>query len=74
MNALMMTSGMYQNAGEFAARWPAGEIRRRRRIVAIVPQEMAIAVWSPELDDAGNSLAGVAMLEKLTQRMGRSVF
>ncbi len=26
--------------------------------------------WSPELDDAGNSLAGVAMLEKLTQRMG----
>ncbi|HIB5500770.1 TPA: hypothetical protein ACWW92_004680, partial [Klebsiella pneumoniae] len=25
-------------------------------------------------DDAGNSLAGVAMLEKLTQRMGRSVF
>ncbi len=53
---------------------PAGEIRRRRGIVAIVPQEMAIAVWSPELDDAGNSLAGVAMLEKLTQRMGRSVF
>ncbi|HBX3622750.1 TPA: glutaminase, partial [Klebsiella pneumoniae subsp. pneumoniae] len=32
------------------------------------------AVWSPELDDAGNSLAGVAILEKLTQRMGRSVF
>ncbi len=63
VNALMMTSGMYQNAGEFAARWPAGEIGRRRRIVAIVPQEMAIAVWSPELDDAGNSLAGVAMLE-----------
>ncbi|WP_225204218.1 glutaminase, partial [Klebsiella pneumoniae] len=36
--------------------------------------DMAIAVWSPELDDAGNSLAGVAILEKLTQRMGRSVF
>ncbi len=32
VNALMMTSGMYQNAGEFAlARWPAGEIGRRRR-------------------------------------------
>ncbi|VFS55319.1 Glutaminase 1 [Raoultella planticola] len=29
-------------------------------IVAIVPQEMAIAVWSPELDAAGNSLAGTA--------------
>ena len=43
-------------------------------IVAIVPQEMAIAVWSPELDDAGNSLAGIALLEKLTQKLGRSVF
>jgi glutaminase len=31
-------------------------------------------VWSPELDAAGNSLAGTAVLEKLTQRLGRSVF
>ncbi len=75
VNALMMTSGMYQNAGEFA--WRVGLPAKSGvggGIVAIVPQEMAIAVWSPELDDAGNSLAGVAMLEKLTQRMGRSVF
>ncbi|MFH7096989.1 glutaminase, partial [Klebsiella pneumoniae] len=73
--ALMMTSGMYQHAGEFA--WRVGLPAKSGvggGIVAIVPQEMAIAVWSPELDDAGNSLAGVAMLEKLTQRMGRSVF
>ncbi|PBD57139.1 glutaminase [Klebsiella pneumoniae] len=75
VNALMMTSGMYQNAGEFA--WRVGLPAKSGvggGIVAIVPQEMAIAVWSPELDDAGNSLAGVAMLEKLTQRMGRSVY
>ena len=75
VNALMMTSGMYQNAGEFA--WRVGLPAKSGvggGIVAIVPQEMAIAVWSPELDDAGNSLAGVALLEKLTQRMGRSVF
>ncbi len=71
VNALMMTSGMYQNAGEFA--WRVGLPAKSGvggGIVAIVPQEMAIAVWSPELDDAGNSLAGVAILEKLTQRMG----
>jgi glutaminase len=43
-------------------------------IVAIVPHEMAIAVWSPELDPAGNSLAGIAVLEQLTQQMGRSVY
>lgn len=75
VNALMMTSGMYQNAGEFA--WRVGLPAKSGvggGIVAIVPQEMAIAVWSPELDDAGNSLAGIALLEKLTQKLGRSVF
>ena len=75
VNALMATSGMYQNAGEFA--WRVGLPAKSGvggGIVAIVPHEMAIAVWSPQLDDAGNSLAGIAVLEKLTQRLGRSVF
>jgi hypothetical protein len=43
----MMTSGMYQNAGEFA--WRVGLPAKSGvggGIVAIVPQEMAIAVWS----------------------------
>lgn len=60
INALMATSGMYQNAGEFA--WRVGLPAKSGvggGIVAIVPHEMAIAVWSPELDDAGNSLAGI---------------
>ncbi|EES6293190.1 glutaminase B [Escherichia coli] len=64
INALMATSGMYQNAGEFA--WRVGLPAKSGvggGIVAIVPHEMAIAVWSPELDDAGNSLAGIAVLE-----------
>lgn len=68
INALMATSGMYQNAGEFA--WRVGLPAKSGvggGIVAIVPHEMAIAVWSPELDDAGNSLAGIAVLEQLTK-------
>ena len=75
VNALMMTSGMYQNAGEFA--WRVGLPAKSGvggGIVAIVPHEMAIAVWSPELDPAGNSLAGIAVLEQLTQQLGRSVY
>mgnify|MGYP003365560483 CR=1 FL=1 len=75
VNALMATSGMYQNAGEFA--WRVGLPAKSGvggGIVAIVPHEMAIAVWSPELDEAGNSLAGVAVLEMLSQRLGRSVY
>ncbi|WP_043953606.1 glutaminase B [Kosakonia radicincitans] len=75
VNALMATSGMYQNAGEFA--WRVGLPAKSGvggGIVAVVPQEMVIAVWSPELDAAGNSLAGVAVLEALTQKLGRSVY
>ena len=75
VNALMATSGMYQNAGEFA--WRVGLPAKSGvggGIVAIVPQEMVIAVWSPELDEAGNSLAGIALLEALTQKLGRSVY
>lgn len=75
INALMATNGMYQNAGEFA--WRVGLPAKSGvggGIVAIVPHEMAIAVWSPELDAAGNSLAGIAVLEQLTQQLGRSVY
>lgn len=75
VNALMATSGMYQSAGEFA--WRVGLPAKSGvggGIVAVVPHEMVIAVWSPELDEAGNSLAGIAVLEALTQQMGRSVY
>ncbi|WP_431195414.1 hypothetical protein [Klebsiella pneumoniae] len=36
-------------------------------------QGMAMAGWGEELDEAGMSLVGVARLEKLTERMWRSV-
>lgn len=75
VNALMATSGMYENSGEFA--WRVGMPGKSGvggGIVAIVPHEMSIAVWSPALDKAGNSLAGVAALELLADEIGRSIF
>lgn len=74
INALMATSGMYQNAGSLRRVGLPAKSGVGGGIVAIVPHEMAIAVWSPKPDDAGNSLAGIAVLEQLTKQLGRSVY
>lgn len=75
INALLATCGLYDGAGEFAYRvGMPGKSGVGGGIVAIVPEEMTIAVWSPELDQSGNSLVGTAALEKLSARIGRSIF
>ncbi|MGB5142860.1 MAG: glutaminase, partial [Shewanella indica] len=43
-------------------------------IIAVIPGDMSICVWSPELDRSGNSLAGTAALEQLRLAVGRSIF
>ncbi len=43
-------------------------------IIAVVPGRFTVCVWSPELNAAGNSLAGIAALEKLSERIGWSIF
>ncbi|PMI36518.1 glutaminase [Enterovibrio norvegicus] len=75
VNALLATCGLYDGAGEFAYRvGMPGKSGVGGGIVAIVPGEMSICVWSPELDLSGNSLAGTAALELLAERIGRSIF
>jgi glutaminase len=43
-------------------------------IVAVMPNECGICVWSPSLDESGNSHAGTLALELLTTLTGRSIF
>ncbi|MCR9258788.1 MAG: glutaminase [Pseudomonadaceae bacterium] len=75
INALMMTSGFYDEAGEFAYRVGLpGKSGVGGGIVAVVPGELSIAVWSPELNDHGNSVRGIMALEEFTSLTGRSVF
>lgn len=74
-NALLATCGLYDGAGEFAYRvGMPGKSGVGGGIIAVVPGEMTIAVWSPALDQSGNSLAGARALELLAQRIGRSIF
>ncbi|MXR68115.1 glutaminase B [Shewanella sp. JBTF-M18] len=75
LNALLATSGLYDGAGEFAYRvGMPGKSGVGGGIIAVIPGDMSICVWSPELDKNGNSLAGTSALEKLSQALGRSIF
>jgi glutaminase len=75
LNALLATSGLYDGAGEFAYRvGMPGKSGVGGGIIAVIPGDMAICAWSPELDENGNSLAGTAMLEHISQELGRSIF
>jgi glutaminase len=75
INALMLTCGTYDAAGEFAFRigLPC-KSGVGGGIVAIVPDRLSLCVWSPALEHTGNSLLGMKALELFTAKTGLSIF
>jgi len=75
INALMLTCGTYDMAGEFAFRvgLPC-KSGVGGGIVAVVPDRLTLCVWSPALDASGNSWLGMRALEMFVARTGLSVF
>ena len=67
--SMMYSCGMYDYSGEFA--FTVGVPAKSSVsgvVLAVIPNVMAVAVWSPRLDACGNSVRGVQFLRELVSR------
>ncbi|MGB6151473.1 MAG: glutaminase [Pricia sp.] len=75
VNSIMQTCGFYDESGEFAFRVGLpGKSGVGGGIIAIRPERYSIAVWSPKLNEKGNSYRGMRFLEQFTSRTNSSIF
>ncbi|BAY44604.1 glutaminase [Scytonema sp. HK-05] len=75
LNSLMLSCGLYAASSEYALRIGLPmKSGISGAVVAIVPNQGAIALYSPALDSIGNSIGAIAFVEALSQGLQLSVF
>jgi glutaminase len=75
INALMATSGLYDEAGNFAFKvGMPGKSGVGGGIIGVVPNKLTLCVWSPRLNKMGNSHAGMVAMELLSSYLDCSIY
>jgi glutaminase len=73
--AVMSTAGLYENSGQWA--YQVGLPAKSGvggGIIAVAPGEFSIAVFSPRLDQAGNSIRAQKAIDYIAEQLNSNIF
>lgn len=75
VNAVMSHGGMYNNSGKYASSIGIpSKSGVSGCILGVVPKKAGIAVYSPGLDEYGNSLIGQELMKRISEKLDYSIF